>query len=151
MWCYEYGEITVENYTLIEMESQSNKMQRKDEGGNCSGQPTKRKQRKHFYIYGNYHTYYGYRIDQALDEDPRMKVLKNEWFEGRDCLDIGCNEGFITISMAQKFACRSILGIDIDDRLIGRARQNLKAMAGVEEDGEQFYRGIMENIFLTAQ
>jgi SAM-dependent methyltransferase len=118
------------------MEPQSNKMQRKDEGGNCSGQPTKRKQRKHFYIYGNYHTYYGYRIDQALDEDPRMKVLKNEWFEGRDCLDIGCNEGFITISIAQKFACRSILGIDIDDRLIGRARQNLKAMAGVEEDGE---------------
>lgn len=108
----------------------------KDEGRNCSSQPTKRKQRKHFYIYGNYHTYYGYRIDRALDEDPRMKVLKEEWFKGRDCLDIGCNEGFITISIAQKFACRSILGIDIDDKLIGRARRNLKAMAGVEEDGK---------------
>lgn len=118
------------------MEPKSNKRQKKDGGTNCSSQSTKHKQQKHFYIYGNYHTYYGYRIDQALDEDPRMKVLKKEWFEGRDCLDIGCNEGFITISIAQKFACRSILGIDIDDKLIGRARRNLKAMAGFEENGE---------------
>lgn len=127
------------------MEPKSNKRQKKDEGGNCSSQPTKRKQRKHFYIYGNYHTYYGYRIDRALDEDPRMKVLKEEWFKDRDCLDIGCNEGFITISIAQKFACRSILGIDIDDKLIGRARQNLKAMAGVEEDGETIKQSAEED------
>ena len=102
----------------------------------CSYKFGKQENRKRFYIYGNYHTYHDYRIDQALDEDPRMKVLKKEWFEGRDCLDIGCNEGFITISIAQKFACRNILGIDIDDKLIGRARQNLIAMAGFEENGE---------------
>lgn len=32
-----------------------------------------------------------------MDEDPRLKVMKKEWFEGKDCLDIGCNSGIMTI------------------------------------------------------
>ncbi|KAM7511196.1 hypothetical protein LguiB_010071 [Lonicera macranthoides] len=38
-------------------------------------------------------------IDQGVKEDPRIKVLK-EWFEGKDCLDIGCDSGLITITIA---------------------------------------------------
>lgn len=34
-----------------------------------------------------------------LDEDPRLKVLRKEWFEGKDCLDIGCNSGILTIQI----------------------------------------------------
>ncbi|XP_057856754.2 probable RNA methyltransferase At5g51130 [Cryptomeria japonica] len=115
------------------MENRPNKNKRKDEGKNSSSQLTEYKKKRFFYVYGNYHSYYNYRIDQALDEDPRMKVLRKEWFEGKNCLDIGCNEGFITISIAQKFACKSIVGIDIDDRLIGKARSHLKTIAGVKE------------------
>ncbi|GLJ28356.1 hypothetical protein SUGI_0557920 [Cryptomeria japonica] len=115
------------------MEHRSNKNKRKDEGKNSSSQLTESKKKRFVYIYGNYHSYYNYRIDQALDEDPRIKVLRKEWFEDKNCLDIGCNEGFITISIAQKFACKSIMGIDIDDRLIWKARNHLKRVAGVKE------------------
>eukprot|EP01018_Ginkgo_biloba_P001473 Gb_07471 [translate_table: standard] len=119
-----------------DMEPKVKKKQREDGRENASSQIRRQKQQKHFFIYGNYHRYYGYRIGQALDEDPRLKVLKKEWFEGKDCLDIGCNEGFITISIAQKFSCRTMLGTDIDDSLIGKARRHLKRIAAVDEDHE---------------
>ena len=32
-----------------------------------------------------------FQIGQDLQEDPRLKVFKKEWFEGKECLDIGCN------------------------------------------------------------
>lgn len=38
-------------------------------------------------------------VGQDLEEDPRLKVMKREWFEGKDCLDIGCNSGLVTISI----------------------------------------------------
>lgn len=38
-------------------------------------------------------------IDPSTEEDPRLAVFKREWFEGRDCLDIGCNQGLIAISI----------------------------------------------------
>lgn len=75
----------------------------------------KKRKRKEVAIFGNYRNYYGYRIGKnVMTEDPRLKVMRNEWFEGKDCLDIGCNSGIITISIARKFRCKSILGIDID-------------------------------------
>lgn len=43
----------------------------------------------------------GLQIGQELEEDPRVKVFKKEWFEGKDCLDIGCNSGLITISVGK--------------------------------------------------
>lgn len=38
-----------------------------------------------------------FQIGQDLDEDPRLRLMKKEWFEGKACLDIGCNNGLITI------------------------------------------------------
>ncbi|KAK3003424.1 hypothetical protein RJ639_018689 [Escallonia herrerae] len=89
---------------------------------------SKKRKSKEIAIFGNYRNYYGYRIDQELKEDPRIKVLKKEWFEGKDCLDIGCNSGVITITIAKKFCCRSILGIDIDSARIEDAYWNLRNM-----------------------
>lgn len=40
-----------------------------------------------------------FQIGQDVDEDPRLKVFRKEWFEGKDCLDIGCNNGIITIQI----------------------------------------------------
>ncbi|KAK2645613.1 hypothetical protein Ddye_020808 [Dipteronia dyeriana] len=86
----------------------------------------KKRKRKQVFPFGNYRNYYGYRIDEGLDEDPRLKVLKKEWFQGKRCLDIGCNSGLITIQIAKKFQCRSILGIDIDSSRIEDAHWHLR-------------------------
>lgn len=89
-------------------------------------QPSQKRNRKEIAIFGNYKNYYGYRVGQDLDEDPRLKVMKREWLEGKDCLDIGCNSGLITITIAKKFGCRSILGIDIDGARIEDANWTLR-------------------------
>ncbi|CAI9100403.1 OLC1v1037398C1 [Oldenlandia corymbosa var. corymbosa] len=52
--------------------------------------------------------------------------MKKEWFQGKDCLDIGCNSGVITIQIAQKFSCNSILGIDIDGDRVEDAKWTLR-------------------------
>lgn len=38
-----------------------------------------------------------------------MKVLKKEWFEGKDCLDIGCNSGLITITIGNHLSMKCVL------------------------------------------
>ncbi|XP_006451239.2 probable RNA methyltransferase At5g51130 [Citrus clementina] len=105
------------NKTLITMVKKimENKVEEEEKG---EAQQLKKRKGKDVFPFGNYKNYYGYRIGQGLNEDPRFKVLKKEWFEGKDCLDIGCNSGIITIQIAQKFNCRSILGIDIDSSKI---------------------------------
>ncbi|XP_006833420.2 probable RNA methyltransferase At5g51130 isoform X1 [Amborella trichopoda] len=92
----------------------------------------KRRRLKENSVYGNYKSYYGYRVDHSLSEEPRMKVMKKEWFEDKDCLDIGCNQGFMTISIAMKFFCRSMVGIDIDQNLVERAKRNLQRIAATK-------------------
>lgn len=50
-------------------------------------------------------------------------------FERKDVLDLGCNIGHITLSVARDFGAKSVLGIDIDKNLIGIARKNIKYYA----------------------
>ncbi|CAH9141069.1 unnamed protein product [Cuscuta epithymum] len=85
------------------------------------------KKRKEVAIFGNYRNYYGYRTGH--EDDPRLKAMKKEWFEGKNCLDIGCNTGAVTVAIAQKFCCQSILGIDIDIARVGDAYWHLKKTA----------------------
>lgn len=85
--------------------------------------------RKKRFVYGNYDRYYGYRILKSSDEDPRLKYFEKEWFEGKDCLDVGCNTGNLTIAIARKFSCKTMLGIDIDPALVGRATKLLALTA----------------------
>ncbi|KAF3537799.1 hypothetical protein F2Q69_00019893 [Brassica cretica] len=61
----------------------------------------KKKKNQESFPFGNYKNYYGYRISNDMDEDPRLKVLKKEWFQGKDCLDIGCNSGVMTIHIGK--------------------------------------------------
>ncbi|KAK9715369.1 hypothetical protein RND81_06G160500 [Saponaria officinalis] len=89
----------------------------------------KKKKFKEVAPYGNYRNYYGYRVGSDIEQDPRFKVLKKEWFEGKDCLDIGCNSGLITINIAKKFQCRTILGVDIDHVRVNDAWSNLRNFA----------------------
>ncbi|PIA64822.1 hypothetical protein AQUCO_00100350v1 [Aquilegia coerulea] len=90
---------------------------------------SKKRKRKEVAIFGNYRHYYGYRLGKDMKEDPRFKVFKKEWFQDKDCLDIGCNQGLITIEIAKSFGCRRIVGIDIDYSLIESACWNLKRIS----------------------
>ncbi|CAL7940079.1 unnamed protein product [Xylocopa violacea] len=79
------------------------------------------------YQYGNYNRYYGYR-NSHHEMDTRLTVFaqRKHLFIGKDVLDIGCNIGHITLSVARDFSARSVTGIDIDRTLINIARKNIK-------------------------
>lgn len=70
--------------------------------------------------------YYGYRNPD--DEDNRLKVLgeRLDLFYGKDVLDIGCNIGHVTFSVARDFGAKSVVGMDIDRKLINIARKNVQ-------------------------
>ncbi|KJH45479.1 Bicoid-interacting protein 3 [Dictyocaulus viviparus] len=84
----------------------------------------RRARREHFnnrqYCYGNFDRYYGVRLEPGKT-DMRLFMMKKEWFEKKRC-----NVGFLTLSIAHDFLPRRILGIDIDDHLIGVARKNIR-------------------------
>ncbi|CAH8382302.1 unnamed protein product [Eruca vesicaria subsp. sativa] len=115
---------STEKVVTNEEQKQKQQQQQKQQGNGSN--PSKKKKRQESCPFGNYKNYYGYRISNDMDEDPRLKVLKKEWFQGKDCLDIGCNSGVMTIHIAKKFGCRSILGVDIDSSLIEVARWRLR-------------------------
>ncbi|EAA00336.4 AGAP012087-PA, partial [Anopheles gambiae str. PEST] len=78
------------------------------------------------YHFGNYDRYYGY---HSLNEfiDVRLKVfMRNAYlFRDKDVLDIGCNVGLMTIAIAKSLHTKSAIGIDVDGKLIAKARKNL--------------------------
>lgn len=51
--------------------------------------------------------------------------MSPEWFNNKKILDIGCNIGYVTIQIAKTYPIKSILGIDIDEKLISKARKVL--------------------------
>lgn len=85
----------------------------------------KKNRRNTKFIYGNYNRYYGYRNPET-EEDHRLGCMRQEWFEGKDVLDIGCNVGHITLTIGQRFYPRKAVGIDIDHTLIAAARKNIR-------------------------
>ncbi|XWS26808.1 hypothetical protein CRYUN_Cryun26dG0062100 [Craigia yunnanensis] len=71
------------------------------------------------------------------EEDPRVKVLKKKWFEGKDCLDwisvvTAVVYDFVPTSAAKKYKCKSILGLDIDSDLIEDAFWYLRKFKKME-------------------
>ena len=77
---------------------------------------------------GYYVTRYGLAPGSAPDadpgaRDPRIKLMKRSWFEGRRCLDVGCNEGDLTLALVRTFRPRQMVGVDIDGYLVQRARK----------------------------
>lgn len=112
--------------------SRKEKPQQEQEEDRQQQNANAKRKRKEVFPFGNYRNYYGYRIGHDMEEDPRLKVLKKEWFEGKDCLDIGCNSGVLTIHIAKKFHCQSIIGIDIDSNRIEDAYWHLRKFAKLE-------------------
>ena len=77
------------------------------------------------FVYGNYDAILrvAQHADAATTSSLRLRALRPEWFL-RECgaLDIGCNSGLITAAIAETFGPRQIVGLDIDERLVARAR-----------------------------
>lgn len=84
-----------------------------------------KKANKAAFCFGNYNRYYGYRCEK--NEDVRLTALSQyeELFNGKEILDIGCNDGSLTIAVAKRFDVNFIVGTDIDANLIGRARKHV--------------------------
>ena len=83
------------------------------------------KRKEKCFNYGNYDRYYGYRNPDGA-ADKRLSFFKLGWFDGKKVLDIGCNTGHITLSIAKDFNPSEIVGLDIDKYLIQIARKNIK-------------------------
>lgn len=49
------------------------------------------------------------------------QVMEKPWFQNRKCMDIGCNEGMVTLGLVTRFGTASMLGVDIDPVLISKA------------------------------
>ena len=47
--------------------------------------------------------------------------MQKPWFQNRKVLDIGCNEGVVTLALAARFGTAQIIGVDIDEYLIKEA------------------------------
>ncbi|XP_034745919.1 7SK snRNA methylphosphate capping enzyme [Etheostoma cragini] len=95
-------------------------------GGRQHQQPhTQAKEQQKKFQYGNYNKYYGYR-NPGASEDGRVRVLRPEWFEGKDVLDLGCNSGHLTLYIAKMLRPARIVGLDIDSGLVHAARKNIR-------------------------
>jgi 7SK snRNA methylphosphate capping enzyme len=71
---------------------------------------------------GNYHGYYKMRTGS----NHRIELLEQRWFTNLSCLDVGCNDGQLCMSIAETFQPNLILGIDADHVLIDSARSKVK-------------------------
>ncbi|KAJ6635630.1 putative RNA methyltransferase CG1239 [Pseudolycoriella hygida] len=92
------------------------------------------------FIHGNYDRYYGYR-NAADFNDRRLDLFANHrtFFEGCSIMDVGCNNGLVTISVARDFNVKRIVGIDIDRHLVDKARKFLlNEKRNSEESGVSF-------------
>jgi len=85
--------------------------------------------------FGNYNRYYGYR-NQNQNQDLRLTAFKKEWFEGKTVLDIGCNVGYVTCSIARDFKPLKIVGVDIDQQLINAAKRNVRHYLNSKPDSD---------------
>ncbi|CAA9993026.1 unnamed protein product [Nesidiocoris tenuis] len=74
--------------------------------------------------------YYGYRYP-GQEVDLRLKMLSrvDNLFSDKDVLDIGCNTGNVTISVARDLGAKKVVGIDIDRTLVEMARSNLRKLS----------------------
>jgi 7SK snRNA methylphosphate capping enzyme len=71
---------------------------------------------------GSYSGYY----KRNRDTVSRLREFDRSWFRGKECLDVGCNEGAVTMFVAEKFQPCSIVGIDVDKLLILAAQSSVK-------------------------
>jgi len=88
-------------------------------------------ERNHTPQHGNYHNYYAKRSPSS--PDPRLALLPRGFFVGKRVLDVGCNEGYVTLEIAQHSAASEVLGVDLDQELVRRARERRAVVWSLQE------------------
>ncbi|GFY79565.1 probable RNA methyltransferase Y17G7B.18 [Trichonephila inaurata madagascariensis] len=97
-----FGKRSHENEPFINQKWEKNKkLKAQNEKHN------QKKEEAYKFRFGNYHQYYGYRNQGQTD--PRITCMKQEWFSGKDVLDIGCNAGHFTLALAKYFSPKCII------------------------------------------
>ena len=83
------------------------------------------------FIFGNFDPYYRYRNSFTADFDVRLASLcsffGNIWHD-KTVIDVGCGAGFVTLLLAKIFGAKSVLGLDVDQKLIFKALKNLRTI-----------------------
>ncbi|XP_068443299.1 7SK snRNA methylphosphate capping enzyme-like [Clinocottus analis] len=108
--------------------------------GRCGGlqsgsaHPPAKKKDKRRYQHGNHSGYYGFsglygdggegRVGPR--EDPRLRLLRADWFRDKRVLDVGSGAGHLTLAVARRFDPAHILGVELDHRLVHAAKQNVR-------------------------
>lgn len=77
------------------------------------------------YKFGNFDRYFSFHHVERW-QDPRLRLIPKEYFLNKAVLDIGCNDGVLTIMIAMKYFPKKITGLDIDCKLINKAIENVK-------------------------
>jgi 7SK snRNA methylphosphate capping enzyme len=62
-------------------------------------------------------------------KDKRLKMIKNEWFNGKRVLDIGCHTGDLTLMITLLYKPELIIGVDIDHKLISGGIKQMHKIA----------------------
>ncbi|XP_014662942.1 PREDICTED: 7SK snRNA methylphosphate capping enzyme-like [Priapulus caudatus] len=77
--------------------------------------------KKDAFLHGNHA-----RLVYGEDGDRRLRAFRKEWFRDKDVIDVGCNTGHVALHVAEHMQPRSVVGIDIDPRLVKVAQKNLR-------------------------
>lgn len=88
------------------------------------------------YRYGNYIDYNDCLRKHMVDQ--RLDLFEKEWFEGKNCLDVGCNTGKVTILIAKHFLPATIVGVDIDSNLIKIAKKKTQEFNVVNRNTQKY-------------
>nr|CAD2133623.1 unnamed protein product [Meloidogyne enterolobii] len=67
-----------------------------------------------------------------FSDDPRVSFFCPDWFFEKSILDLGCNAGRFAITLARRCQPKKVIGIDLDQHLIGAARKNIRHFADKE-------------------
>lgn len=116
-----------------------------DSNGSVNEEKKKKKQKMaERYRYGNFNNYHMkkefkiYNQQQStipsfdFSDDPRVSFFCPDWFFDKSILDLGCNAGRFAITLARRCQPKKVIGIDLDQHLIGAARKNIRHFADKE-------------------
>ena len=115
------------------------------------------KNAEQFRLLGNYDSRPGYSpgggglgkySDSDAWRDERLDVLPASLFCSADVLDVGCGAGYTSILIAERYAPRSVLGIDIDRVLVSQARTRIMERATMLLAGEAAERNLSDSVAL---